>query len=54
MAIRCRLEDVGLAAPQKVTIRDLWAKRDVALENGAIEGKPKPHDVVMLRVTPVD
>ena len=54
MAIRCRLEDVGFAATQKVTIRDLWAKKDVALENGAIEGKPKSHDVVMLRVTPVD
>ena len=54
MAIRCRLEDIGFAATQKVRIRDLWAKKDVALENGAIEGKPKPHDVVMLRVTPVD
>ena len=54
MAIRCRLEDIGFAATQKVRIRDLWAKKDVALENGVIEGKPKPHDVVALRVTPVD
>jgi alpha-galactosidase len=52
--IRCRLEDIGLAPGQKVTMRDLWAKRDVGLENGLVEGKVKPHDVVMLRVTPVD
>jgi hypothetical protein len=54
MAIRCRLEDVGLAPTQKVRVRDLWAKKEVPLENGAIEGKVKPHDVVMVRVTPVD
>ena len=54
MAIRCRLEDIGFAPAQKVQVRDLWAKTDVSLENGAIEGKVKPHDVVMVRVTPVD
>jgi alpha-galactosidase len=54
MAIRCRLEDVGLAPTQKVRVRDLWAKKEVPLENGAIEGKVRPHDVVMVRVTPVD
>ena len=35
-------------------VRDLWAKKEVPLENGAIEGKVRPHDVVMVRVTPVD
>jgi alpha-galactosidase len=54
MAIRCGLEDLGLARTQKVTVRDLWAKKDVALEYGSIEGKVKPHDVIMVRVTPVD
>jgi alpha-galactosidase len=54
MAIRCGLEDLGLSRTQKVTVRDLWAKKDVSLEYGSVEGKVKPHDVVMLRVTPVD
>jgi alpha-galactosidase len=52
--IRCRPEDVGFGPKQKVTIRDLWAKKEIPLENGAIEGKVKPHDVVMVRVTPID
>jgi alpha-galactosidase len=52
--IRCRPEDLGFGPRQKVTIRDLWAKKEIPLENGAIEGKVKPHDVVMVRVTPVD
>jgi len=52
--IRCRPEDLGFGPKQKVTIRDLWAKKEIPLENGAIEGKVKPHDVVMVRVTPVD
>jgi alpha-galactosidase len=52
--IRCRLEDIGLAPGQKVKVRDLWAKTEVRVEAGVIEGKVKPHDVVMVRVTPVD
>jgi alpha-galactosidase len=52
--IRCRPEDLGFGPRQKVVIRDLWAKKDVPLENGFVEGKVKPHDVVMVRVTPID
>jgi alpha-galactosidase len=54
MAVRCRLEDLGFAAGQKVVLRDLWKHAEVPLEFGFVEGKVKPHDVVMLRVTPVD
>ena len=54
MSIRCALEDLGLARTQKVRVRDLWADRDLALDSGSVEGKVKPHDVVMVRVTPVD
>jgi alpha-galactosidase len=54
MVIRCALEDLGLARTQKVEVRDLWANKEVPLEYGSVEGKVKPHDVVMLRVTPVD
>jgi alpha-galactosidase len=54
MAVRCRLEDLGFAPGQKVALRDLWKHAEVPLEFGFVEGKVKPHDVVMLRVTPVD
>ncbi len=54
MAIRCRPEDIGFSPAQKLRIRDLWKHAEIPLENGAIEGKVKPHDVVMVRVTPVD
>jgi alpha-galactosidase len=54
MAVRCRVEDLGFAPDQKVVLRDLWKHAEVSLEFGWVEGKVKPHDVVMLRVTPVD
>ncbi len=54
MAVRCRVEDLGFAPGQKVVLRDLWKHAEVPLEFGFVEGKVKPHDVVMLRVTAVD
>lgn len=54
MAVRCRVEDLGFAPRQKVVLRDLWKHAEVPLEFGFVEGKVKPRDVVMLRVTPID
>ena len=37
-----RWEDIGLFPGGGAAVRDLWAKKEVALENGPIEAKPKP------------
>ena len=52
--IRFKFEEIGLAPTQSAKMRDLWTKKDLDVAKGGFEAKVAPHDVVMVRVTPVD
>lgn len=52
--VRVAFEQIGLGAGQRAKVRDLWLKQDLEPAAGAFEGKVKPHDVIMVRLTPID
>jgi len=46
-------EQIGLAPGVEAQVRDLWAKQDVGKIKGRFMAKVDPHNVVMIRVNPL-
>jgi len=46
-------EQIGLAPGVEAQVRDLWAKKDLGPTKGRFTAKVNPHDVAMIRVTPL-
>jgi alpha-galactosidase len=47
-------EDIGLAPGTKASLRDLWTGKDLGVLEKRFEAKVGPHDVLMMRVTPIE
>jgi alpha-galactosidase len=45
-------EEIGLPRGGRARVRDLWRREDLGSFAGSYKGKPDPHGVVMIRVTP--
>ncbi len=46
-------EQIGLAPGVEAQVRDLWVKKDLGPTNGRFTAKVNPHDVALIRVTPL-